>query len=343
MNRRRFVLFAVTAIVLALLVSTAAVVAADVYLHRKYADLVGLNVWGYRGPVVGRKQPNEWRLLVLGESTAFGYGVRWDEAVPAYLEKLLNDSPTPGGRHVTVVNLAFNNQGAHSYKYEIGDYAYLHADAVLFYSGYNDLSANSAAFRHSSPIFRATGYLPLLPMIVREKAMSMRYRNLDDAYTKKKTTFKPNITARATASALEAAVSIEESLENQFTSDSLQTVTDEAATEGTPCGPYWAHYCGEMYESIKLALSQGQRVLQVTQPSLKLRAEPMKLHEDQQKQLHTFLHQKFGDDPRIRFAAVSDAVDLGDPSLCYDGLHLTAKGNRIIAAALAPAVRDLMR
>ena len=52
--------------------ASAVLLAADVYLHWRVQNAGAVNVWGYRGPVVGRKQPNEIRVVVLGGSTAFG-------------------------------------------------------------------------------------------------------------------------------------------------------------------------------------------------------------------------------------------------------------------------------
>ena len=45
---------------------------ADLYLHHKH----GVNAWGYRGPVIGRKQPGEKRVAILGGSTTWGFGLR---------------------------------------------------------------------------------------------------------------------------------------------------------------------------------------------------------------------------------------------------------------------------
>lgn len=326
-----------------MLLTTSAIIAGDVYLHRKYADLVGLNVWGYRGPAVGRKQPNEWRLAVLGESTAFGYGVHWKQAFPAYLQTLLNESPSTAGRRVRVVNLAYNNEGAHSYRVTLRDYEYLDADAVLFYSGYNDLGgANTSVFRHDSAIFRLTGYLPIFPLIFTEKAMAIRWNGkLDDAYWGRKTTFRPNITQRATATALETAVAISRSLDAQLGRQLPASTVANATAEGTACGEQWAYYCGEMYEAIKLALDQGKQVLMVTQPYHRPAHAPH-LHEEQQQRLGAFLRDRFGGRPRMHFANLGQTVDLKDATLAYDSIHLNAEGNRRIAAALAPHVRGLM-
>lgn len=337
MTRRRYVLFAVVAVLLSVLASTAVVIAADVYLHYKYADLVALNVWGYRGPVVGRKQPNEWRLAVLGESTAFGYGVHWTEAVPAYLERFVNETEQLAGRRVTVPNLAGNSEGAHSYQFTLRDYAYLDYDAVLFYSGYNDLKKNTNVFRHDqSAIFRLTGYLPLFPLIFQEKAMVIRWNGrLEDAYQGEKTTFRPNITQRATATALETAVSISESLEAQL-GRMLHGSGESANPEGVACGEQWGYYCGEMYTAIKHALDEGKQVLMVTQPYIN------SAHVEQQERLKAFLNDRFGGNPRLHFANLGREIDLKDTTVCYDGMHLNAKGNLRIATALVSHVRALM-
>lgn len=340
MTRRRYVVFGVLAVALATLTSIAGLLALDLYLHHKYMDLVALNVWGYRGPSVGRKQPGEWRLAVLGESTAFGFGVRWDEAAPAYLQNLLTASAPNASGPITVLNLAYNNEGAHSFKYTLRDYEYLEYDAVLFYSGYNDLlgGINTMVFRHSSPIFRLTGYFPLFPLIFHEKAMALRYGgDLEAAYRGQKTTFRPTVAQRATATAIETAVAINQSIQAQLARQAglSDAQSDAATSEGAPCGEQWAHYCGEMYEAIKIALERGRRVLMVTQPYI----HPT--HPEQQRRLREYLQQKFGDEPRLTFADLGHAVDLKDPALCWDGMHLTPAGNRRLADALVPHVRPI--
>jgi lysophospholipase L1-like esterase len=323
---------------LAILTTAGVVLAGDLFLHYLGRNQIGLNVWGYRGPSVGRKQSAEWRLAVLGESTAYGYGVRWDEAFPAYLQGMMN-AQQPQSRAVSVVNLAFNNEGAHSYKFTLEDYEYLKADAVLLYSGYNDLGgANTSVFRHLSPVFRMTGYLPLFPMVFRYQAMIIRAGgDKDAAYGREKTTFEPNITERATATALETAANISDSLAKQLERGLPDTTVDEGTRFGAPCTSRWAHYCGEMYQAIALALAQGKSVLMTTQPYFN------DLHRAQQQHLREFLTSKFGGNPRVQFADLGGAIDLKDRTLCYDGLHLTAEGNRRIAAALVPYVQRLMR
>ena len=112
MTRAKYLAFAALAATLAAVVSLAGLLALDVYYHHKFLDSAGLNVWGYRGPTVGRKQSGERRVVVVGESQAFGYGVHWQETIPAYLQELLSrEAPE---RPVTVVNLGANGDAAHS-------------------------------------------------------------------------------------------------------------------------------------------------------------------------------------------------------------------------------------
>ena len=149
-------------------------------LHSRFQKTGGVNVWGYRGPIVGRKRAGEHRIVMLGGSSAFGYGVSTEEAIPAQLQSMLDRS---GSAPFSVVNLGYNNEGAYSLRFTLADYLYLDYDLAILYEGYNDLIGSSepnfSVFRHESPIFRRTGYLPILPVVFREKAAALLYRRTD--------------------------------------------------------------------------------------------------------------------------------------------------------------------
>lgn len=349
MTRRRKAVFALLAMGLSVVSSLGVLLAADLYAHRKFQESAGLNIWGYRGPTVGRKQPGERRIVVLGESTAFGYGVHWYEALPAVLERLLNQpaGAAPPPFKVSVVNLAYNNEGVYSFRYTLADYEYLDHDTALFYSGYNDLKyyepknqvSNLSVFRHTSWVFRLTGYFPMLPIVVREKAMAIRYGGLlDDAYWGKPTVFRPNLAQRSTAAALEAATRISDSLARQLDRAAPAAskgrlgdvaIADSAATE---CGN-WAGYCGEFYRAVKFALDRDKRVLVVTQPYIN------QAHREQQRSMVEYLRKRIADPTRLRFANLGPTLDLHDRTLAYDGIHLTVAGNLQIARNLVDTVR----
>ena len=206
MTNRKRLAFATIAVVLSLVGSFCMIVATDVHLHHKAEKYAGVNIWGYRGPSVARKQRGEHRLVVLGGSAAFGYGVNWDEAFPAQLEADLR----PRSRDhapVTVVNLAYSSQGAYSFKFALKDYLSLDYDAAILYEGYNDLGGapNEYVGRRESPVYRLTGYYPVLHIALQEKAMALRSGGDIDAAYRGKTVFRPGLAARATAGTLDAA------------------------------------------------------------------------------------------------------------------------------------------
>src|SRR5438552_3337824 len=110
-QKGKLAIFAVGAILLSMSTALGAIVAVDLYLHKRYESQAGINWKGYRGKIVGRKQPGERRLVVVGGSTAFGYGVGPDQSFPAFLERQLNARRQSGEGPFRVVNLAYNNEG----------------------------------------------------------------------------------------------------------------------------------------------------------------------------------------------------------------------------------------
>jgi len=342
MTRIRFVAFGLLAATGALVATLLLLIAADVYVHHRIERYAGVNVWGYRGPAVGKKKPNEHRLVVVGGSTAFGYGVQAEEAFPAQLERELQPMSKDGGP-VRVVNLGMNSQGAYAFKFALEDYDSLDYDAAILYEGYNDLGDKPNEFvgRRDSPVFRLTGYFPVLHIALREKAMSLRAGGDIEAAYQGKTVFKPGVAARATAGAMETARDIGDALSKQL----------ERASKVAPASldylhlkvPYvgcnwpWEHYCGSVYEAVTFALAHHRKVLVVTQPYVS------DWHREQQEELRTMLDAWFGKNPNVAYADLGDALGsdfstVKDPRIVYDGLHLTRDGNAIIARRLvAPA------
>jgi len=245
---RKRLLFAASAIALSFVLPTSALLAIDIHLHHKFERGVLFNVWGYRGPVAGRKQPGEYRVAVLGGSAAYGFGVRWDESMPVRLERTLAGRST----RFRIVNLAYNNEGAYSFVFTMKDYAYLQYDLVVLYEGYNDLmgdpdNPNRSVFRHDSPVFRLTGYLPIFPIIFPEKASVLLYGDTRAAYPlsnrSNKTTFKPGLATRTTAEILQAAASVGESLERQLGRVSVEPPRQITHASTSGCPYPWAEYC----------------------------------------------------------------------------------------------------
>ncbi|MDO8680108.1 MAG: hypothetical protein Q7R30_16410 [Acidobacteriota bacterium] len=347
MTRRKLLVFSLLAVALSLVLTLVLVLGVDLYLHRRAEQSAGLNRWGYRGPIVGRKQPGEKRVVMLGGSTVFGYGGPWHEAVPALLERFLNERTAPGA--IRVINLGFNNEGAFAFLPTLQDFRYLDYDIVCLYEGYNDLPGdegpNTAVFRHESPIFRLTGYFPILPVVLREKAMALRTGgNIDAAYAAErnepgaKIVFRPNAGMRSSATVLEAASAVGHSLGRQLDRVAGNRRAQLPSTNTSGCARPWVTYCDSVYRAVKYARGEGKRVLVVAQPRV-IDLQARVKHDGQQRELAGMLGRHFGNDPGIAYVDLRDAVDLSDRNLSFDEMHLGLDGNLVIAKALVEPVQ----
>jgi hypothetical protein len=346
MTGRRRIAFALVAIAGATATAAAGLLAVDVHLHSKYQTSAGFNVWGYRGPVVGRKQPGEYRVAMLGGSSAFGYGVTWDEAMPAQLERRLAERAHTG-RSFRVVNLGYNNEGAYSFTFTLKDYEYLRYDLACLYEGYNDLSgdpngANLSVFRHDSPVFRLTGYLPIFPIVFKEKAAAMKAGGDPGALYRdaSQTVFRPNLATRAASDVLRTAGEVGQSLERQLGRVTTEPPRGIGAVDQTGCKYPWGQYCRSISDAIVLALSRHKQVLFITQP-YELGAYLRMRQAEQQREAASMIARQFGGNPNVGYVNFGEAIDLSDPSLSFDRMHLTAEGNQRLAAALVEPVMQM--
>jgi hypothetical protein len=327
--RGRRAWFALAAITFSIVATLAFVFGIDLYLHHKFLRTGGYNVWGYRGPAVGKKRPGETRLVMLGGSVTFGYGVPVEQTIPAYLEARLNDPPAP--HRVSVVNLGMNSEGAYSFQFTMADYEYLHYDSAVLYSGYNDLlDDNYLTFRQRSAVFRLTGYLPILPIIpIREW---LHIDNLSDTMHGGRVVFRPGLADRYTTEATETALRITKALEQQLGRLSPAAAPD--TTAAPDCDKEYVHYCHAVMTATEYARNHGKQVFVVSEPYI----TPQ--HVRQQKAIAHMIAAKFAADPLVHYIDLGRSVDLHDTTLCYDGMHLTAAGNARAAAALAPRIRE---
>lgn len=343
-GRKKYVVFALAAMVLSGLAALVLLLGADLFLHHRAEKSAGLNRKGFRGPVVGRKQSGELRVAVLGGSTVFGYGVAWNESIPAFLEAKLRDRLN---RPVTVVNLGYNNEGAFAFVPTLQDYSYLDYDAIVLYEGYNDLwgddNPNRSVYRRESAIFRLTGYLPILPLYLEEKAKLLRYGgDLNLAYEQErlkdgKTVFRPNLTQRTSANALEAMQKMTEALEAQLAHLSEKPKAALPSESKFGCERPWISYCDSIGRAVQYGLARGNGVVIGSQPQLS-GVTTTNRHSAQQAALARMIQDNFPGNPRVAWADFSSTVDLRNPDLTFDAMHLSPKGNAIIAEGLVGPV-----
>ena len=341
MTRRRKFAFAIVAILLSLSLSAAAVLAADLYVHHRAENSAGLNRWGYRGPVVGRKASGEVRVVMVGGSTVFGYGGPWQESAPALLEQELRQA-RPGAA-VSVVNLGYNNDGAFANLPTLQDYRYLDYDIVVLYNGYNDRGGdgapNNQVYRRQSVVFRLTGYSPILPLVLQEKAAMLRNGGSGSSSATSGTpVFRPNIGARTSATALETANAIGQVLGEQL--ERFSTVPHGQSDGSADCAWPWSQYCDSVLRAVTYARAVGAKVAVVTQP---IYPDPKHRPREaaQQTALAAAVHQKFEHDPAVVLLDLSSAIDLSDRNYAFDSMHLGRDGNLKLAQLMAPVVARL--
>jgi lysophospholipase L1-like esterase len=346
--RKRRLIYATLAMGLAFAVCVLGLLAVDVYLHHRVQYTAGVNVWGYRGDTVGEKEPREQRLIALGGSTVFGYGLPWNESWPYYLEQKLAQG-RERNRPVRVVNLGVPADTARTFAYTLDAYEYLEPDVVLLYEGYNDLGLDSHEFRgltnpdvphyigwrYQSPIFRWTGYFPIFPLVLNEKAMAMLSGGDLQAAYKDRVVFQPGLATRVTAEALKTASDLGVAIEKRL-ADASNTGNALTSVEDGSCGP-WAQYCGAILEAVGKIVARDQYAVVIGQPTLG------DIHVQQQARLRAALERAFPNHPRVRYLDLSDAVNMQDASLVYDGIHLVARGNEIVAERLAPLIQPLLQ
>jgi lysophospholipase L1-like esterase len=324
MTRRRQLLFGLVTATLAIVVMVGVLLAADLWAHRRAERTAGVNRHGYRGAIVSAKRDGEWRLAMLGGSTVFGYGVFANESLPAQLEAALRDR----GLSAAVVNLGFNSEGAYAFAPTIRDYAALAPDVVILYEGYNDLlpeQPNRFLGRHGSLVFRATGYFPILPVVLRDKADAVARRGGGS-----KTVFG------AAAGAVDALSRQIGRLTPAEAAGSAKSSDMPTATTGASIASHrWDFYCESMARAIKTARDQQASVLVVSQPYIS------DSHVEQQQALRAAL-QQFQSDPRVAYVDGGRVIDLKNVRLAFDGMHLTPEGNHLMAGVLAAVLVQLV-
>ena len=303
-------------------------VAADVYAHVRTQDVAGVNVWGYRGRPVGKKAEGEIRVVMLGGSTAFGWGLPAHESIPASLERRLR---AVSDRRYSVVNLGAPGEGAYGFRFGLEDFEYLDYDVVALYEGYNDLGPytvrgrdNYLIWRHQSPIFRWTGYYPLLPVVLREKADLM---SKDDRGGVR-------FGARMGAGVMRTVASLTSYLGGQ---PGGVTLAPEHVAVDDQCSDGWQAYCASIRAAVDWSLERGKAVIVVSQPYIS------DAHVSQQAHLAAMLRARYGGNRRVRYLDLGRVVDMRNPAMAYDGLHLVAAGNDRIAAELVAPMLELSR
>ena len=161
----------------ALVLAALALVAADLYAHKRVETLGGLNVRGYRGPIAHQRQPNELRFVFVGGTRAFGWGEPASgttvAAVRFELSRVL-DRPNTLLRPLVAINLGQIGAGPDDYAATLEHYASLQPDYIGIIDDLGDPGPNRPF--DASGVFMVTGYRPMLPLVLQEKGTLTRSR-----------------------------------------------------------------------------------------------------------------------------------------------------------------------
>jgi len=170
----------------ALFFMAVATIALDMRAHYRVQDLGGVNVRGYRGPIMNRRRPNEIRVALVGGDFAYGWGVAAAETMPFSVRRIVElNANRIGAREsvVTSVNLAARGLDVPGYGSWIDRFAYLKPDVLCVLPDPSPHAASDGRFLpdRRSRVFQRFGYSPILPLVLHEKAQLAHSAALDAA------------------------------------------------------------------------------------------------------------------------------------------------------------------
>jgi hypothetical protein len=159
----------------AVALSALLMVALDQYAHKRVESQAGVNIWGYRGPVMPARRPREFRIAVVGGEHAFGWGVAPEETMAGYLRgEMQRRMPQSGeSRPVTAVNLGALGLRADEYASRLQQFPSLEPDVVCLYVDLVDRRPAATLPPYDSITARTTGYVPMLPQALDEKGQAL--------------------------------------------------------------------------------------------------------------------------------------------------------------------------
>lgn len=334
MKKSKFLLFYVIFILFCLLSAIVILLGADYYLHYRFKESTqGSYNWrGYRGNVVKKKQKNEIRIACFGGSTTFGYGVHWKDTWPYLLEQLLQNDLYK----FSVVNLGANCQGIYGISYDVKYYNYLNYDIAIIYNGYNDSDPkdlNTASFRGKDGFFRIFGYKLILPLYLSERSKMLMYKEKLGKVNKAKREGRLDELEKTKGIKFQLGVSMEKLNQiiksvdkrlNQFDSEAKEMIKKN----------------NEPYGNYLLFLQKTFDWLTLNNKTIFYICQPGWFDKVQQQLVREFINEKYDN---VYYINLSYAVDLKNKKLCYDGSHLTGKGNKLIAQSLKPYIQECIR
>ena len=292
----------------ALALAAALLLVADFRAHRQSELLGGVNIWGYRGPVVPQKGADEIRIAVQGGDLAFGWGVAASETLAPNLRMHAAVALDRSGRarhRVTAVNLGAMGLPPSGYAAHLERHRDLRPDVICVYADPARAGHGTSVLpRGDSAISAATGYVPMLPLVLVDKGRSMH------------------------SAAVEQAGRLLESIDRTM----YGLLFDRGRVRQD------ASYTDAIEAAVRAALGIASGVV-VVAPPYSGTDEDATSHSA----LVAMVGSTFHDDPRVRFVDLAAIPELTAGSIRLDGVNFSAGGHARVAQHVAPAVIDLVQ
>jgi len=280
-------------------------VVADQFAHKQVQAVAGVNSWGYRGAVMPQKAAGELRIAMVGGDRGFAWGMAPEETTVAYLRGVIERHLVVVGRstRTTAVNLSALGLPASSYAGRIAQFAYLAPDVICLYIDLTDREAGATLPANDSAVTALTGYVPMLPLLLRDKGRAM--------------------TSDGSAFAGPAVGAM----------GGLLRRTDRALYSRLPRPvPPSGTRREALGRAVDAALSAAHAVVTVVPTPVSSSEWPA--HRDA---IEVFT-MRAAVEPRLRNVDLSTINRLSDPQLLIDGYNFGAAGQSLAADAIAPAV-----
>ncbi len=295
------------------------------------------NSLGYRGPAVPfEKPPGTLRIVLLGGSTAHGWGVNDDQTIAAYLSGVL--AHRDSSRRYEVISLAFDGYDSwQDFERFRTDGIPLRPDVVVLHSGINDVrNARFPALRDRDP--RTMLWSGELARLRREGQQGGP---------------APWTRAKHLSYTLRLAAHLRQEARRQANPDDLMHPADRVTIQpNLEAADYFER---NVRRVVDLAGAHGIAVLLSTPPSALRIKYPPEARSAQSYWINDAqTTQSLRDSLDRRFARIAAEAPASGPGLAHvhfelaaehylDDCHLTPEGNRAVAGAMADAILALRR
>jgi len=286
------------------------------HLPNQHFETYNINNEGFRGPEIQKEKPNDvYRIFVVGGSTVYGLGTTSDDTtIPGWLQQKLNAKSFD--QKIEVINAGQVNMGSwgeiKTINNKLVNYA---ADLIIFYGGWNDLKKSYEEMK-TGPQFNLID-------------------NLSDKLRINISYYKTPIVAYVFHSSFNSKVFGINDYEQFINSNLAEKVS------------IWKNRVQEVCEQGK---ELKYKTIVVLQPFLDPERKPLTEYE---KQTGDLLKQRARSSAYELFATELDSLmnscsytadfrnifmDTHEP-VYYDRVHLTDRGNEIVADELVKIIR----